>query len=284
MNRGLCILSLVGLSTACSGTGAIDSSRAGSGGTAMTGGAAGSSAAAGTGGASASGGTSTAGSPSTGGASAGGKGGSAGGKGGSAGDDGSISHPTRPLCPGFAPAPAQTSCNSTADCAVGQQCAFGDTQLPCTLGCAGPDDQCTATAPCPTGQVCLPRMNQGACSCGGGAMCIAGCSANSCGAGFSCAPSGFCVAVMCDAGFVCPAGQLCDPKGSSAESHGCRRPRCDEPGGASCPENFVCVPGKDCVAKQCSTGADCDCGACSPELIGGARHCVPRNGYCVQKF
>src|SRR5262249_34666005 len=121
----------------------------------------------------------------------------------------------------------------------------------------------------------------GSCSCGGGAMCIATCSADSCGAGFSCNMGGFCTAIPCDGGFTCATGLVCDPKGPNTDNHGCRQPRCDEPGGAAWTENLVCVTGKGCVTKQCSTGADCDCGACSPELIAGARQCVPRAGYCV---
>ena len=260
MKRWACHVAFLALVSACSSSGSGDSGRSGDGGVI------------------ANGGSSGAGSPRTGG------GGSSNG-GGSAVDARSVPNPTKPMCPGAVATPTLVSCNSNADCMVGWQCAFDNTHLTCNLGCAGPMDECSTSAPCPSGKVCFSGPPPGSCSCGGGSRCIPKCvTASDCTSGSACGADGSCKPIACDAGFTCASGQKCDLKGAGADVHGCRTLRCDEPGGAPCTENLVCTPGQGCSTKQCKTGADCDCGACSPELVGGVRQCVSRTGFCAQSF
>lgn len=175
-------------------------------------------------------------------------------------------------------------CVSDADCTNGQTCYFDDTPSQCNLGCQGPFDECNGDQPCPEGTVCTgtPAIFHSLCSCGGGTYCAPPCAGNEdCGTGERCDSDGACRAIPCLEGWECPAAKVCEPGAvGGADVHGCRFLRCTEDGHPGCGVNNVCDPdtpsATGCRPIQCETGADCECGACSP--VGG--ECVSQPGFC----
>jgi hypothetical protein len=194
-------------------------------------------------------------------------------------------NPGAPFCPGFDRGTLDL-CESDADCAEGQQCFYENTPRTCTLGCAGPFDECGDDTQCPTtGWLCVgtPAAEiSGVCVCGGGTYCVAPCTSDDdCGTDASCEVDGRCQPRACDDDTTCPASQKCDPTSAEADEHGCRFLHCSEPEHPGCGTNRICDPSAlsatGCVRQACATGADCECGACSPH----GSECVSRPGFCA---
>jgi hypothetical protein len=214
------------------------------------------------------------------------KGGAGGGGSGGTGGTGS------PVCPGFAPRPADTPvCRTVSDCpAPYNDCSRGPAEDSCADYCVpGATSNC---ANCGTGNVC-EAFSVPCCDSAGWA-CIPACTATSCPADQHCAASGRCEATVCTAGYTCPSGARCpaDARANTWDVHGCTPVLCTE--GYVCPSYATCQPGIDiadvhgcvnvtctgqtcpsnsictldifgrygCRAKPCSTDHDCDCGVC----------------------
>jgi hypothetical protein len=193
-------------------------------------------------------------------------------------------HPDTPFCPGFE-ADQLDLCESDADCGDDRQCYYENAPSGCTLGCAGPMDECSAAAPCPGDLLCVgtPAAEiTSPCACGGGTYCKAPCgSDDDCAAGMSCQADGRCEPTPCDDGYDCYVSQVCDPTAPQADEHGCRFLHCTEAEHPGCGTNLVCDPAAPnvtgCVRQSCTIGADCECGACSPH----GNECVQRPGFCA---
>jgi hypothetical protein len=199
----------------------------------------------------------------------------------------------QPFCPGSMAPSMVSTCATDADCGMGQRCLFANTPWTCTLGCAGRFDRCTTDADCMGGLVCHVDFSPWAtCSCGGGNDCKEKCTSDSaCLPGYACTSNGTCVPRTCDdgSGYACGVTQLCDRMSAEADIHGCRALRCDEAGGAPCGTNHTCDASdaravRGCAPTRCTSGDDCECGACSPWLVRGARECVPTPGFCGQQL
>lgn len=198
---------------------------------------------------------------------------------------GEVVHPEAPYCPGIEPG-AVTPCESDGDCSEGLLCFYENTPTTCTLGCAGPQDECDDSSPCADGLLCVgtPAAEvSGTCSCGGGRHCVPPCGRDDeCGFGERCDADGRCQSIACNEGYVCPTGRTCDVGALGADAHGCRILRCSDTEHPGCGTNLVCDPsltgGNGCVRQSCTTGSDCKCGACSPH----GNECVSRPGYCAR--
>jgi hypothetical protein len=201
-----------------------------------------------------------------------------------------VTHATNPFCEGSMPVDGQILCESDADCEDGMRCFFQNSPTSCNLGCAGPIDECGPMSPCQDGFVCsgIPAAEVGgSCTCGGGLQCVVRCETDAdCGPTHSCEPDGRCVPRPCTAASDCGTARTCDPTSLASDVHGCRLLGCNEPSGPDCFDNQRCAPAgttspNGCVTITCETESDCDCGACSPVLIGGARQCLGRPGQCA---
>ena len=135
---------------------------------------------------------------------------------------------------------AGSTCNATADCDTGLDCAGPDDPAVCGIA---PRQECQSDTDC---QVVDTYCHVIADSCspdGVGSECRPACTGDAaCGTGFRC-DANHCIAIACDAGFACADREACDPSRITNAT-----PIYDRHHG--------------CFAVACTTDAICDAGAC----------------------
>jgi hypothetical protein len=189
--------------------------------------------------------------------------------------------------------PGGTTCRSDAECTTAQRCEAltGPPErpmmaAPCNITFA----YCTTSADCSNGQVCWPLgRNYGVLPFNcfpTGSTCGPPCTSTNgaCLTDEVCEASGECRLPACDEadGMACPAHWRCDPPtaamataqplfgANEADSptyardveRGCTRIRCDEAGGFTCRDGWVCDPTtatdpSGCVALPCAEAGRC---------------------------
>lgn len=137
-----------------------------------------------------------------------------------------------PIC---APPFASGDCRGTSDCTSAMTCRAPGEPPACGT-CVPPIATCVTSADCTAPDVCV--FFTPPCSCGGPAS--------------ECRPS--CVTAGC------PADEMCDGETGACVPRSCTS-------GYTCPSHTTCMESKSqdehgCVRDNCSTDADCGCGAC----------------------
>jgi hypothetical protein len=176
------------------------------------------------------------------------------------------------------------SCATDDDCAAGLSCVKAvDKPVIGIVPCDG-HNGCSAGSHCATGEICAPSWQVAPLGYGcPPTVCGQPCTVTGCPKDSSCDEKGYCAVSRCDetGASPCPALWRCDPSAAAAESpyafvgvsqfdginvdfahaRGCARKRCDEPGGYTCAELYVCESG---VADNagCTPGSCEDTGRC----------------------
>lgn len=171
-------------------------------------------------------------------------------------------------CPGFPETPHPTAhgvCDTSADCASGEQCSPTPVYItndhvpncvadPCVCN---PSLRCDATT---CDGVCVPDGT----ACGG--YCSPDCTPENCTGTNECVDNR-CVSKPCDAdgGPVCGDGYRCEPGNENGGTVGCVQIPCDEDGALACPSSYKCDPSNalpnanGCVVKQCDEPDALEC-------------------------
>jgi len=139
-------------------------------------------------------------------------------------------------CPGYTPpGPMAMTCTDHAACATFGSCYAPGTSC-CPVGMVAPRD-CESDAGCSDGDVCEEYLASGPCTGGLGSRCVPDCRIEDMCVDATCDALGHCIPLECPREFECAVNQDCSPGNAAADANGC-------------------------VVRSCTTGSECDCGAC----------------------